>query len=112
MAASDDLKAIARSYVTFAVNIARGRSELYEEFALAIADTPEVLGFIATLPADRRQPHLFLAAIRQLRGVPQDVNNLIEIARQEHSRIRRIMLSRTVQTNEPARCSALVPLLA
>src|SRR5215831_6101336 len=90
-----ELQRISDRYATFAVDEAKGASEIYERLALAIAASPELLAFIAGLPSDRRQPNLFLAAVRQY-----------------HSRIRSVMLSRTTQTNEPARCSGLLPLLA
>jgi hypothetical protein len=64
------------------------------------------------LPADRRQPNLFLAAVRWLCGVPDGADRLAHIVRQQYGRIREVMLSRTTQTNEPARCSVLLPVLA
>jgi hypothetical protein len=110
--APSELQRIANRYTAFAVNEARGISETYERLALAIAATPELLTFLASLPEDRRQPNLFLAAVRHLRGVPEGVDRLMEIVRQDHQRIRAVMLSRTTQTNEPARCSVLLPILA
>jgi hypothetical protein len=107
-----ELDRIAKHYTAFAVNEARGISEIYERLALAIAATPELLTFLASLPEDRRQPNLFLAAVRHLCGVPEGVDRLMEIVRQDHQRIRAVMLSKTTQTNEPARCSVLLPLLA
>jgi hypothetical protein len=107
-----ELQHISDRYATFAVDEAKGASEIYESLALAIAASPELLAFIAGLPADRRQPNLFLAAVRQVNGVPEDPNHLIGAVRAYHSRIRSVMLSRTTQTNEPARCSVLLPLLA
>jgi hypothetical protein len=107
-----DLNRISKRYRDFAANEARGQSEIYERLALAIADTPELLTFIARLPADRRQPNLFLAAVRHLHGVPESVGQLSEIIRQNHRRIAALVRSRTTQTNEPARCSVLLPLLA
>jgi hypothetical protein len=60
--ASADLNRIAKRYRAFAIDEARGASEIYETLALGIAASPEILDFIASLPADRRQPNLFLAA--------------------------------------------------
>src|SRR5262245_13439255 len=103
---------LSRRYRRFAIEEARGWSAVYEDLALAVAASPEILTFLAALPPDRRQPNLFLAAVRHLAGVPRDADHLREIVRQDSRRIRDVMLSRTTQTNEPARCAVLVPLLA
>ena len=109
---SSELQRISDRYGAFAAEEARGASEIYERLSLAVAASPELLSFIASLPADRRQPNLFLAAVRHLCGVPDNADHLIAIVRREHSSIRRVMLSRTTQTNEPGRCAVLLPLLA
>jgi hypothetical protein len=110
--ASADLDRIAERYRAFAVDEARGVSEVYETLALEIAASPEILDFIASVPADRRQPNLFLAAVRHVCGVPENARHLGSLLRARHERIRAVMLSRTTQTNEPARCSVLLPVLA
>jgi hypothetical protein len=103
---------IARGYAAFAADEARGNSAIYERLALAVAASPELLEFIAGLPEDRRQPNLFLAAVRLVSGVPADGEWLIAAVRRDHRRIRAVMRSRTTQTNEPGRCAALLPLFA
>ncbi|HYU13306.1 MAG TPA: DUF2332 domain-containing protein, partial [Stellaceae bacterium] len=108
----DQLQRIAERYLRFAIDEARGESKVYERFALAVAASRELLIFLAGLPSDKRQPNLFLAAVRHLCGVPESENRLAEIVRREHRRIRALMLARTTQTNEPGRCSVLLPLLA
>lgn len=110
--ADGELARIAQRYVRFAADEAHGECEVYEKLALAIAGSEELLAFLAGLPVDRRQPNLFLAAIRHLCGVPDSAKHLVQVVRQQHQRIREVMLSRTTQTNEPARCSVLLPLLA
>jgi hypothetical protein len=109
---TSELNRIADRYATFAADEARGSSEIYERLALAVAGSTDVLEFLATLPAERRQPNLFLAAVRQLFGVPNGEGHLVDIVRRQHEPIRQLMLSRTTQTNEPARCAVLLPLLA
>jgi hypothetical protein len=106
------LKRIADSYARFAAVEARGTSPVYERFAKTAASSNHVLKFLATLPAERRQPNLFLAAVRYLFGVPDNEDQLVEIVLRSHELIRELMLSRTTQTNEPARCAVLLPLLA
>ncbi|HEV2187460.1 MAG TPA: DUF2332 domain-containing protein, partial [Stellaceae bacterium] len=112
MAALDEVRRLANWYTAFATDEARGISEIYERLALAVAASPELLGFLLTLPAPKRQPNLFFAAVGHLHGVPADVSRLAAIVRQDRERIRALMLSRTTQTNEPARCAAILPLLA
>jgi hypothetical protein len=112
MALSDDLQRLAGWYTTFATDEAHGRSEIYQRLALGVAGSEELLHFLLTLPRARRQPNLFLATVRHLRGVPESADRLVEIVREDHRRIRALMLSRTTQTNEPARCAVLLPLLA
>lgn len=102
---------LARRYAAFAEET-RDRSPAYERLACATSSTPEVLRFIANLPPERRQPNLFFAAIRQLHGVPGSIKQLVEIVRNDGDRVTALMLSRTTQTNEPARCAVLLPLLA
>jgi hypothetical protein len=112
MALSGDLQRLAGWYTTFATDEAHGRSEIYQRLALGVAGSEELLHFLLTLPRARRQPNLFLATVRHLRGVPESADRLVEIVREDHRRIRALMLSRTTQTNEPARCAVLLPLLA
>jgi hypothetical protein len=112
MASSGELQRLADWYAAFATDEAHGQSDIYERLALGVAASPELLDFLLTLPTARRQPNLFFAAVRQLRGVPEDADRLLEIVREDHRRISALMLSRTTQTNEPARCATLLPLLA
>lgn len=108
----DELAAIARRYERFATSEARASSPTYEQLALAIAESAELLAFLSSVPSGRRQPNLFLAAIRHVSGVPRDGNEMEVIVRTHAPRIREMMLSRTTQTNEPARCAVLLPVLA
>jgi hypothetical protein len=110
--ADGELVRLAQRFTRFAAAEARGECEIYEQLARDVADSEELLAFLAGLPADRRQPNLFLAAVRWLCGVPDSADRLIHIVREQHGRIREVMLSRTTQTNEPARCSVLLPVLA
>jgi hypothetical protein len=106
------LSKLAERYVRFAETEARGSSPTYEKLALAVSCSVETLEFIAGLPEDRQQPNLFLAAVRKTPGIPRSGDHLVEIVRQHAALLRKIMLSRTTQTNEPARCAVLLPLQA
>lgn len=106
------LHKLAARYARFAEVDARGSSPIYEKLALAVCCSAELLAFIAALPQERRQPNLFLAAVRKVAGVPRDGDHLADIVRRQAGAIREIMLVRTTQTNEPARCALLLPVLA
>jgi hypothetical protein len=107
-----ELKRIADRYAKFAAEEAKGQSVIYETLAQAIAGSGDILEFLATLPAEKQQPNLFLAAVRHLFGVPASDGQLLDIVRREQEPIRALMLSRTTQTNEPGRCAVLLPVLA
>lgn len=109
---SDEFAAIARRYERFAMAEARGASRIYERLAHAVAASPDLLAFLSAMPSDRRQPNLFLAAVRHVSGVPRNGKEMEEIVRAHAPRIKDVMLSRTTQTNEPARCAVLMPVLA
>jgi hypothetical protein len=107
-----ELKRISDQYAAFATDEARGSSEAYERLALAASQSDDLLEFIATLPVERRQPNLFLAAVRHVCGIARNVDDLRQFVHTSQGQIRKVMLSRTTQTNEPARCAVLLPLLA
>ena len=109
---TDALAAIARRYERFAAVEARGVSPLYEALALGVAGSPELLTFLEGVPDARRQPNLFLAAIRVVAGLPHDDVGLEAAVRIHAARVRTVMRSQSTQTNEPARCAVLLPVLA
>ncbi len=104
--------AIARRYRDFVEEQVRGRSPIYVELGLAVAETPEILSFLAGLHASKQQPNLLLAAVRHVCGVPRDGTALAEAIRTRGDAIRAVMLSHSTQTNEPGRCALLMPVLA
>src|SRR5215212_10511346 len=103
---------IARAYIRFAEAEARGRSPLYEALALGAASDPEIIGFLAALPAEKRQPNLLLAAVRRLFGTVADYNEFRRRILDNRGAVRTLMLARSTQTNEPGRCATLLPVLA
>lgn len=102
----------ARRYRRFAEQEAQGRSPLYETLALGVADDPEILGFLLTLPEAKRQPNLLLAAARHLFGTPSGWEEFRRGVLDRPEELRALMLARATQTNEPARCATLLPVLA
>lgn len=103
---------IRARYLAFAENEARGVSPLYEALARAVAESDAVLGFIAALPEAKQQPNLVFAAVRHLYGTPRDARYFAELVARHAEPIRRLVLTRSTQTNEPGRCAALLPALA
>lgn len=105
------LDQISARYLGFADVEAAGRSPAYEALARHVATSPQALAFLAKLPKARQQPNLFFAAMRLVfAGVPTegDCDSLLVT---HEDQVAEVMLSRTTQTNEPARCATLVPAL-
>ena len=102
----------ARAYRRFAALEARGRSPLYESLAEGVAGDGEVLAFLLTLPRPKRQPNLLFAAVRHRLGTPAGWPDFRDRLLAERDAVREVMLARSTQTNEPARCATLLPVLA
>jgi hypothetical protein len=110
---SDDAAAAtARAYRRFADEEVRGCSPLYEDLARQVAGDREILDFLLTLPREKRQPNLLLAALRSLAGTPSGWPEFRRAVLSEGDRLREVMLARSTQTNEPGRCATLLPVLA
>ena len=88
---------LSTRYTRFAEREAHGRSPSYEGLARGVAGDREVLGFLMTLPEKKRQP-----SWDHFRGT---------LLLNPHP-VRSVMLSHSTQTNEPARCATLLPVLA
>ena len=110
--AGKDAEAAARTYRIFARHEAGGRSPAYAALAESVAGDAVLVSFIASLPADKRQPNLLFAAARYLLGVPPGIGPLRELVSQSRAELTQVMLTRRTQTNEPARCAVLLPALA
>ncbi|MEV0383415.1 DUF2332 domain-containing protein [Nonomuraea sp. NPDC050643] len=103
---------IAEQYRRFASVEARGASPLYQRLALGVAGDDELLGLLAGLPPAKRQPNLLFAAGRHVNGTPDGYDAFRRDVLGNRDAVVATMLSRSTQTNEPARCAALYPLLA
>jgi hypothetical protein len=108
----DAVTAVAETYRAFARLEARGRSAAYETLAEAVAGDAALVGFVASLPPEKRQPNLLFAAARYLLGAPPAIGPLRELASQSRAELTQLILTRRTQTNEPARCAVLLPALA
>lgn len=103
--------ALRGRYLDFAEHEAQGVSPLYEELARGVAGSEPLLRFISTLPEPKQQPNLVFAAVRHLYGTPDDTVHLERLVARNPQPIRRLILARRTQTNEPGRCAALLPAL-
>lgn len=103
---------IAARFLRFAEREADGSSPLYAALARGVAADPFALAFLAALPDGKQQPNLLFAAIRHVAGIPTDWPQARAALEGHPEPIRAIMLARRTQTNEPARCATLLPVLA
>ncbi|WP_448627384.1 DUF2332 domain-containing protein [Geodermatophilus sp. URMC 64] len=110
--ATDDRAHLAAGYRRFAEVEAAPVSPLYARLAAAVAEDDEILGFLTGLPTGKRQPNLIFAAVRYLHGTPAGPEDLRRAVLEDGDRLRATVLARATQTNEAARCAALLPLLA
>jgi hypothetical protein len=107
-----DLEQIATKYRRFAQQEAHGRSLLYERLATEIARDKSTLEFLLKLHPSKRQPNLLFAAVRYVCGTAHGWEEFRQWLNVHRAEIRKVMLKRRTQTNEPARCATLLPLLA
>src|SRR3954451_14888717 len=109
---TDDRPHIVAGYRRVAEIEAAPVSPLYAGLADAVAGDDAVLDFLVPLPVGKRQPNLLFAAIQYLHGTASGADGLRRAVLHDGDRLRATMLTRATQTNEAARCAALLPLLA
>ncbi len=102
----------ARRYRFMGESQLRGVSPTYERLCLGVAGDPEVIDLLDTLPAPKRQPNLLLGAVRFLDGPVSGYDEFRSFVLGRWDELRLTMLARQTQTNEAARCTALLPVLA
>ncbi len=99
-------------YETFANHECKGYSDSYYKMSVAIAADPWLVEFIVGMP--ETQPNLFLASIQFLAGLeqmPQSASDIRAFVQSHREDITRLMHDRRTQTNEPARCTCILPAL-
>jgi hypothetical protein len=106
-----DRSRIAGEFRGFIEAAAAASSPLYAELSAAVADDDLILDFLLDLPRAKQQPMLLFGAIAFLDGPPAGPEQLHAAVRDRGDRIRETMLARFTQTNEPARCAALITAL-
>ena len=99
-------------YRRFAHREAVSRSPLYVEICGGIAGDSELLSRLVQLPLEKRQPNLLLAAAKYLYGVAADWPDFRNRTLAHWQEVEAVIRTRRTQTNEPARCATLLPLLA
>ncbi|MFF2811195.1 DUF2332 domain-containing protein [Streptomyces sp. NPDC058000] len=113
---------VADRYRQFSWQQARGQSDAHEELSARIGQDDEFCELLAgSLPAgNKQQPNLLLAAVRYLDGPHAELGPRGEAAYgrwrewtvRHWDEVRAVIMRRSTQTNEPARCATLLPLLA
>lgn len=99
-------------YRWFGEKDAVGRSPSYARLAVSVADDPELCAWIDELAPDQRQPNLLFAAVRYLGGPTNEWSAFRSFVADHWSTVADIMATHFTQTNEAARCAALLPVLA
>jgi hypothetical protein len=108
----NDGMSTSRRYRFMAESQLRGISASYERLCLGVAEDAEVLELIDTLPAAKRQPNLLLGAVRFLEGPIDSYAGFRSFVVGRWDELSATMLARRTQTNEAARCTALLLELA
>jgi hypothetical protein len=104
---------LAAEYRRFSVEETAGRSALYTELTREVAGDRELLAILCELEPAKRQPNLLLAAVRHLYGdFARDWPQFRERFFARRDEALEIIRTHRTQTNEPARCAALLPVLA
>lgn len=102
----------SRRYRLMAERQLHGISPSYEALCAAVAEDPDLLARLDTLPAPKRQPNLLLGAVRFLGGPVDGYAAFRAFVLDGWDELAATMLARRTQTNEPRRCATLLPALA
>ena len=108
----DAAAAVAERYQRFALEEAAGRSALYAEWASGVADDDVLQGILGRIPPARRQPPLVFAVTRML-GAPEGLYpEWADWVVAHQDAVVAECTQRSLQTNDPLRCAALLPALS
>jgi hypothetical protein len=97
------LTGLAERYIRFADDEARDRSALYESLARGVAGDAQILDMLSALTPNKQQPNLLFAAVDSVAGTSGDFGDFRRRLLENAPAVRSLMLSRSTQTNEPAR---------
>ncbi len=88
------------------------RSPLFAQFCDAVAHDSRTVELLADMPTAKWQPNLLVAAVRFLHDTPEVPEAFVDLIHSDWPQIADVMATRSTQTNEPARCATLLPVLA
>lgn len=104
--------AVSERYARFATDEAPDRSPLYAEWAAGVAADSTTAGILARIPATHRQPPLVFAVTRLLGAPEADFASWAAWLTAHEDAVVAEASGRSLQTNEPQRCAALLPALS
>lgn len=110
-AAAPDTAEVRDRYLRFARDEAPGRSAVYAAWAGGVADDERVAGVLTRIPATHRQPPLVFAVARMLGAPEAGYAAFAEWVLGHADELVAECSARSLQTNEPLRCAALLPAL-
>lgn len=102
---------IATGYRRWADVETVGSSPILEGWARGVADSPELLARIAALPPVKRQPNLIFGAARWLGAESGSFADFEAWVLPRWADLVPVVMARSTQTNEAARCAVLLPAL-
>ncbi|WP_127476200.1 DUF2332 domain-containing protein [Microbacterium sulfonylureivorans] len=108
----DAAAAVAERFARFARDEAPGRSDLYADWAAGVAADADVAAILARIPETRRQPPLVFAVSRMLGAPEAPFAAWSEWMAAHADEVVAEASRRSLQTNEPQRCAALLPALS
>lgn len=111
-AASSLAAEVAERYARFARDEAPGRSDLYAEWAAGVVADFEVTAVLGRIPATHRQPPLVFAVTRMLGAPEGSYRDWAAWLLAHADDVVAECSARSLQTNEPLRCAALLPALS
>lgn len=104
--------AVAERFGRFARDEAPGRSDLYAAWARLVEVDANLQDVLARIPAGRRQPPLVFAVTRLLGAPETDAAHWRDWTLAHADAVVSECTARSLQTNEPQRCAALLPALS
>ena len=104
--------AVRERYARFAEKEAPGRSALYAEWAAGVAGDGPVQEMLARIPENRRQPPLVFAVTRLLGAALDGYPVWRDFVLRNADAVVAECSARSLQTNEPLRLAALLPVLS
>lgn len=108
---ADMRQVLADGYRRFAELEAADVSETYFDWAMGIAGDPAMLDLIAALPGIKRQPNLVFAAARFVGAPLGSYAEFRDWLLGHWAAVVPVIMARSTQTNEAARCAVLLPVL-